>query len=267
MSKHSCELRQRCGGRRYTAAMKVWLATALGLGLMVGGMRAQEVAVPASPAADASKPVWQVELEKRRLALITRNGSGTDKALAERLMAMRESDQAARGISNGQPQNAGKTTTALNLNDVDAQNTAELKAIVAEKGWPTIALVGIEASNAAMLLLTHTRDHAWQASLLPQLETLADTGKIDGSALAVVIDKELIGEGQLQRYGTQWKYVDGAMSMYGVEDPAGLDARRAQVFLPPMSVYRTQLEGMYHLKATDKVVMAVKPAAAVPSPK
>jgi hypothetical protein len=241
--------------------MKLWFVVVLVLGWMAGGIRAQDAARAAPPAADAPKPMWQVELEKRRLELITRTGSGTDKALAERLMAMRESDQVARGIANGQPQNAGKTTTSLSLNDVDAQDTTALKAIVAETGWPTIALVGIEASNAAMLLLTHTRDHAWQASLLPQLETLADTGKIDGSALAVVIDKELIGEGQLQRYGTQWKYVDGAMSMYGVEDPAGLDARRAQVFLPPMSVYRTQLETMYHLKATEKVVMASKPVA------
>jgi hypothetical protein len=96
--------------------------------------------------------------------------------------------------------------------------------------------------------------------MLDLLELLADQGKIDGSALAVVIDKELIGEGKLQRYGTQFKYVDSAMSMYGVEDPAGLDARRAQVFLPPMDVYKKQLEGLYHLKTTDKVVMATRPA-------
>lgn len=240
--------------------MKLWLGVAaVLLGSMV--VRAQAVAAQAAPAAaDGAKAAWQVELEKRRVALITRNGSGTDKALETRLLAMLDADQAARGISHGQPQNAGKTTTALNLKDVDEQNTAELKAIVAEKGWPTIKLVGIEASNAAMVLLTHTRDHAWQASLLGELETLADTGKIEGSALAFVIDKELVGEGQLQRYGTQWKFLGGnEMAMYGVEDPAGLDARRAMVFLPPMGVYRSQLEGMYHLKATEKVVMAAKP--------
>jgi hypothetical protein len=205
-------------------------------------------------------PTWKADLQRRRDALIARNGSGTDKALQDQLLAMQETDQQARGVMHGAPANKTKTTTALNLTEVDTQNTAQLKEIVAKDGWPTIALVGIDASNAAMLLLTHTRDTAWRASLLDQLEQLADAGKIDGSALAAVIDKQLVAQGQLQRYGTQFKYVDGAMSMLGVEDPAGLDARRAQVFLPPMAVYRQQLEAMYHLKATDKVVMATPPA-------
>jgi hypothetical protein len=234
--------------------------------MMVSGVRAAaaQVAAPAAAApavADASgKADWQADIDRRRLALITRNGSGTDKALAAKLMEMQETDQQARGIWHGTPTSSDKTTTATNLNDVDAQLTAELKEIVAKSGWPTITLVGIEASNAAMLVLTHTRDHAWQAQMLPELEGLADTGKIDGSALAAVIDKELIAEGQLQRYGTQFKYLgNGEMAMYSVEDPAGLDARRAKVFLPPMAVEKQQMEAMYHLKATDKVVMAAKP--------
>ncbi len=231
--------------------------------MMGMGVRAAvaQVAAPAPVAVDAgAKADWQADVDRRRLALITRNGSGTDKGLAAKLLAMQETDQQARGIWHGTPTSAEKTTTATNLNDVDAQLTAQLKEIVAKSGWPTIALVGIEASNAAMLVLTHTRDHAWQASLLPELETLADTGKIDGSALAVVIDKELVGEGQLQRYGTQFKYLgNNEMAMYSVEDPAGLDARRAKVFLPPLAVEKQQMETMYHLKATDKVVMAVKP--------
>jgi len=49
------------------------------------------------------------------------------------------------------------------------------------------------------------------------------------------------------------------MALYGVEDPAGLDARRAKVFLPPLAVEKQQMEAMYHMKAGDKVVMAAKP--------
>jgi hypothetical protein len=230
-------------------------------GLGCGLARAQAAAAPAAAAqAAAEKPAWQAEIDRRRLALITRNGSGTDKQLAAKLMAMQEADQQARGLVHGAPTTPGKTTTAVNLKDVDAQLTAELKEIVAKSGWPTIALVGVDASNAAMLVLTHTRDRAWQASLLPELEELADQGKIDGSALAVVIDKELVGEGQLQRYGTQFKYLgNGEMALYSVEDPAGLDARRARVFLPPLAVEKQQMEAMYHMKAGDKVVMAAKP--------
>jgi len=139
---------------------------------------------------------------------------------------------------------------------VDKQLTAELKEIVARHGWPTIAMVGMDASNAAMTVLTHTPDHAWQRSMLPMLEELAAKGKIDGSALATVVDKELVSEGKLQRYGTQFKFVDGKMAMVAVEDPAGLDARRATVYLMPIKVYEGMLEQGYHLKVSDVVVSA-----------
>ncbi len=198
------------------------------------------------------------DFEKRHAELVQRNGPGTNLALRDELLAMLETDQNARGISHGQPVHKDKLEMAANLPEVDAKMTAELKEVVAKDGWPTIALVGIEASNAAMLILTHTADHAWQLSLLPQLEELADKGKIDGSSLALVIDKELVSEGKLQRYGSQFKFVDGEMAMYGVEDPGGLDARRARVFLPPMEYYKQMLSQMYHLKASNKIVSAAK---------
>ena len=238
----------------------VVLVISLGLGGM--DARAQAPAAKAAvtqragSASDFDDAPWAIDLQKRHEALIAKNGAGTDAALRDRLLAMVETDQNARGISHGQPIDKDHLQMASNLADVDAKMTAELKEIVAKDGWPTIAMVGIGASNGAMLILTHTADHAWQLSLLPQLEELADSGKIDGSALALVIDKELVSEGKLQRYGTQFKFVDGEMAMYAVEDVDGLDARRAKVFLPPMEAYRQLLSQMYHLKASSKVVAA-----------
>jgi hypothetical protein len=193
---------------------------------------------------------------KRHQELIDKNGPGTDAVLRDRLLQMREADQAARGVG------AAKVQIAGNLAEIDAQLTAGLKEIVAKSGWPTIKLVGIDASNAAMLVLTHTQDHVWQLSLLPLLEKLADEERIDGLPLAFVIDKELVAEGKLQRYGTQFTRVDAGIGMYGVEDPGGLDAARARVGLPPIEEYKHQLEAMYHLKATGKIVMAPAPVAA-----
>ena len=241
--------------RRATLVAAVWMV----------GVGSQGMAAPRQAAAPAvaatSDPAWMTDLNRRHEELVQQNGSGTNTALRDRLLAMLEKDQNARGISHGQPINKDKLEMAKNLADVDAELTEQLKDIVAKAGWPTISLVGYDASNAAMLILTHTADHAWQLSLLPQLENLADTKKIDGSPLALVIDKELVSEGKLQRYGTQFKFVDGGMAMYGVEDPAGLDARRAKVFLPPMEWYKQMLSGMYHLKASNKIVSASKPSA------
>jgi hypothetical protein len=220
---------------------------------------AQQVGVATTGvAAEGKTPAWAADLQKRREALVQRNGSGTDAALRDRLLAMNGEDQDALGIAHGKPIDQDKVRAGGTLAEVNARLTGELKEIVAKSGWPTIALVGIDASNAAMLILTHTADHAWQMSLLPELEGLADQGKIDGSQLAFVIDKELVSEGKLQRYGTQFKHVDDGMAMYGVEDPGGLDARRARVFLPPMENYKQTLSQMYHLKASNKIVSAAK---------
>ncbi len=170
---------------------------------------------------------------------------------------MRGEDRRARGVDAG-AKSKGHVEIATNLTEIDDALTNELKLLVKAKGWPTISMVGIDASNAAMLVLTHTRDHSWQVSLLPGLVNLADEKKIDASALALVVDKELVYEGKLQRYGTQFKQTeDGSIAMYGVEDPGWLDRERAEVMLPPIDVYKGMLAGMYHLKMSNKIVMAV----------
>jgi hypothetical protein len=220
-------------------------------------------AQPASktPATEAaSSPAWEVALKARRQELIQQNGQGTDATLRRQLLVMRDKDQAVRGLAGGR-QGSGMTPDMLaKMPATDAELTQELKQIVDQKGWPTIALVGIEASNGAMLVLTHSADHAWQAKLLPQLEQLADARRIDASMLALVIDKELVSEGKLQRYGTQFKVVNGEMAMYGVEDPGGLDQLRARALLPPIKVYKETLTQMYHLKAGNAIVSATPPA-------
>lgn len=220
---------------------------------------------PVSPAAEPpatqpETPAWKTAIDARRKQLIDQNGPGTDAPLRDRLLQMVALDQRARGFTAGSAPSAPIKELMQKLSATDAQLTLELKQIVEQKGWPTIALVGLEASNAAMVVLTHTADHAWQLQLLPQLEQLADAGKIEASSLALVIDRELVSEGRLQRYGSQFKVLNGGMAMYGVEEPAQLDRRRAQALLPPIKVYREQLEAMYHLKATNTIVSATPPA-------
>jgi hypothetical protein len=219
--------------------LMVWAPLVVCLG-MVGVVRAQ------SP--DGGDAVWMNDMAARHAELIKRNGPGTDAALRDKLVAMYARDQEARGVGTGKPAYTAKTAA------VDVKLTAELKEMVARHGWPVIAMVGYDASNDAMAMLTHSPDHAWQLSLVPKLEKLAGEGKIDGSALATVVDKELVSEHKLQRYGTQFKVVDGGMAMFAVEDPAGLDARRAMVFLMPIKAYEGMLEQTYHLKLSDTVV-------------
>jgi hypothetical protein len=242
----------------FRAALLALTATSLLSCSAVSGF-AQSAPAPAATQQQAPA-AWQTALQQRRKELIAKNGPGTDTELRGELVQMRDEDQAARGVIYGS--NAPKTPpeSMAQLRVSDAKRTEELKQIVAAKGWPTIALVGIDASNGAMLVLTHTVDHAWLQQLLPQLQELADAGKIDASPLAMAVDKQLVAEGKLQRYGSQFMYIGGKISMYAVEDPGHLDDRRAEALLPPISVYKQQMAQMYHVEVSEDVVMAPAPA-------
>ncbi len=182
-------------------------------------------------------------------------------ALRTQLLTMLQQDQTARGLAGAQSSTTGPAV-ASNLAQIDAVLTQQLKNIVAQHSWPTIALVGPDASKAATLLLGHTSDLAWRKSLLPQLTTLADRREIDPAQLAIVLDKQLVAEGKPQRYGTQFKMVNGEMAMISVEDPGGLDTLRARALLPPMDAYKQTLARMYHLKVSNKIASPPEPASA-----
>ena len=200
---------------------------------------------------------WQQRLQERREQLVKDDGPGTEAALRTELLAMLDDDQRARGVSDGKA--AAGVAFAPNLAEIDRKLTDELKGIVAAHGWPTIQLVGIDASNGAMTILTHSPDHDWQRTLVPTLEPLARDGKIDGSTLAVMIDKQLVSAGKLQRYGTQFKVEDGQAMMFAVEDPSKLEERRAQVLLPPLDVYKKMLSDKFHMPISDMIIRADVP--------
>ncbi len=234
------------------------------LSLLTLASRAQTpAAAPGSSASGSTdpQPAWETAIAQRRQELITRNGPGTDTSLRDRLLTMRQTDQAARTFMTSASDAAAQQQRIQHLAETDAQLTSELKAIVAQHGWPTISLVGIDASDAAMLLLTHSPDHAWQQQLLPQLEQLADSRLIDTAPLALVIDKQLVASGKLQRYGTQFKFVNGHMAMFAVEDPGNLDNIRARAMLSPLSAYKQLLARMYGVKASNDIIGATPPAS------
>lgn len=89
--------------------------------------------------------------------------------------------------------------------------------------------------------------------MLPQLEEFVANGEIDGSDLAAFVDRTLIAADKLQRYGTNFKFVDGKLQMYAVEDPEHLEVRRERMMLPPLEVYKHILAEIYHLKETDEI--------------
>lgn len=150
-----------------------------------------------SPEAEAYKR----NQESRKAELVRINGTGTHPLLTSRLLEMRKVDQSIRTEMFGAP---GDPHSELipELKKTDRVLTNQLEGIVSADGWPTIALVGIEASQAAALLLIHSPDHDFQQNLLPTLERLVEEKKIVGTDIALLTDKILVASGKPQRFGT-----------------------------------------------------------------
>lgn len=161
--------------------------------------------------------------------------------LLERLAA--EQDVRMRLIADGiaEPDSA----LLAEMMAVDAENQARVVEIVGAHGWPTPALVGDDGVNAAFLIVQHA-DLEVQERMLPLVEAAYHAGEIPGQSYALLLDRVLVRRGELQVYGTQPDVgPDGEMTVPRTVDDATLDARRAEMGLPPMAEYMAMLKNLY----------------------
>ncbi|MDF2710480.1 DUF6624 domain-containing protein [Nonomuraea muscovyensis] len=129
---------------------------------------------------------------------------------------------------------------------VDASNTAFLKRVIAQCGWPGRDLVGEEAAHAAWLLVQHAdHDVAFQRSCLPLLEEAAVAGQASWADHAYLVDRVRVAEGRPQVYGTQYGMHAGRLELQPVEDPDRLDERRARAGLGPHAEYDRMHRNQY----------------------
>ncbi len=123
---------------------------------------------------------------------------------------------------------------------VDKANTARMKEIVNQNGWPTQEIFGTEgASNAWLLLQYADAEPDFQENCLKLMEPLAQTGDVKRVDWAMLTDRVLCARGKKQRYGTQNSLEGSKWIMKPVEEPKNLDARRAEVGLIPVEDYNT----------------------------
>ncbi len=144
----------------------------------------------------AQESDWEKAFDAKTDKLKAQYHDGSNPALAAQLMKMRARDQDIRKRSfEDQDMNslplAQRKKLAAEMNATDAALTRQLKQIVAMHGWPTIPMVGLDAAQAALLMLTHTADHAWQKRLLPELQVLVEKDEILGSDIATIVDHVL----------------------------------------------------------------------------
>lgn len=117
----------------------------------------------------------------------------------------------------------------------DYEATAVLHRALGELGcWPDQTLVGPDAARAAVQIAVRS-DHLpdLQRTALRLLRSAMRAGTVPAAHWARLTDRCRIRADQLQRYGTQYRLGEADLERMPVSDPDGLDARRAEVGLPP----------------------------------
>jgi hypothetical protein len=159
--------------------------------------------------------------------------------LAAELHRRAEQDQAARRL-------AAKTRDGREMCRIDAENTAWLKQVITEYGWPGAALVGAQGAEEAWLLAQHADlAPAFQRQALELLKAAVAAGDASPRQLAYLTDRVLVAAGEPQVYGTQYTDdPDGSnLRLQPVADPDRLDERRAAMGLEPAADYDQRMRG------------------------
>lgn len=132
------------------------------------------------------------------------------------------------------------------LQRLDQANTAWLKGIVRERGWPGRSLAGDDGATAAWLLVQHAdHDPAFQRECLDLMTKAVERGDASAAYWAYLTDRVLRAERRPQRYGTQFTIGPQGLQPQSLEDPEGVDERRASVGLGPLDDYRRQMAEQY----------------------
>lgn len=163
-----------------------------------------------------------------------------NQPLADELIQMATADQAMRAnvIEKGAEWDSS----------VDQANEEHLKEIVSRHGWPTIPLVGEQASNAAWLLVQHSPDLGFMESCLNLMKKL-NQGQVKPANMAYLEDRVLMLNGKPQIYGTQFEGTGEGMHAYTLEDPEHVDERRAGVGLGSFAENEVRLKELYKVKS------------------
>jgi hypothetical protein len=169
-----------------------------------------------------------------------RPGGWTNDSLRRVLIAMGEEDQAVRPVT-GLADSVKSPGFMRRMARQDSIGEARLREIVRRFGWPTKSMVGARGASAAFLIAQH--NSAMQQEAL-RLMLALPPGEVQGSELAMLEDRIRANSGQPQRYGSQLKPETGpVLEFYPIDSVSLLEARRAAVGLPPMSVYLCMMRG------------------------
>jgi len=164
----------------------------------------------------------------------------THPKLKKRLVAMAKADQDMR--------NSAIHDRSLWNPELDKKHAAILRRILAAYGWPTISMVGAEASNDAWLIAQHAdHDLDFQKECLNMLN-LVPSGEIALNNIAYLEDRILVAEHKPQLYGTQFQGTGSELRPQPIADESHVDERRKEMGLGTLEEYTTMMLSTYSKK-------------------
>lgn len=126
--------------------------------------------------------------------------------------------------------------------EIDIRNTARMKEIVAEIGWPTASKVGKQIASDAWLLVQHAdRDVEFQEQCLTLMKS-ESSEEVERRDIAFLEDRIRVNKKRGQLYGTQFRQINGKHVPLPIEDEQNIDARRAEM---GMGTLAERIEEMY----------------------
>ncbi|WNF25611.1 DUF4135 domain-containing protein [Streptomyces sp. C11-1] len=144
----------------------------------------------------------------------------------------------------------GMTDTAAEerLRTLTDAGIAWLATVVADHGWPGRALVGHDAAVAASRLVQHAREHLeFRKHCLELMRQAAEGGDLPWREVAYLTDELRLAEGLPQVYGTRFEPVGGELVPWPVEDPEGVDRRRAALGMEPLAEHTDRIRRRFPL--------------------
>jgi hypothetical protein len=169
---------------------------------------------------------------------------GMNKDIQAELLALKRRDDDTRTLlvaSGLLYQGYNKQMEAVHL-----QNADRLETIINHFGWPGVSLVGEEGAEAAFTIANHAISKpAFQRKCLALISSAVQIGDVPARHEAHLVDRIRFNERQPQIYGSIFDWDEhGEMSPWRIEKPETVDARRADIGLPPLAAQRQKIREM-----------------------
>lgn len=208
-----------------------------------------------------ARPVAATYLHATAKAEEVARAFSDEPTMGQRFRARTVGEQVLRlGIIAWAPGNSDKAPAAIDpaaagivrvllrraIAERDHANTAWLKSVVDRHGWPKLSVAGADGAGAAWLVVQHADDDpAFQLRALRLMEPMVAAREVRPDQYALLYDRVMLKIAGTQRYATQFTCTDHVYGPYDLEDPAGVDRRRASVGLDSLAEYRERMIRLY----------------------